>query len=122
MLSKIVFGQVIEGTRWNIRPKNDDGGDKSTVSMIFLDVSSFDFCLSKLNFLLEIVQLGKQRVKQLEIQLKSKKLLANTEFIKSYKIQENKIRTCFETIGDSSGILEEVKIKIYLEWKKERKR
>ena len=45
--------------------------------------------------------------KELEV-LKTKKLKVNTEFIKSYKIQENKIKTCFETIGDSSGILEEI--------------
>ena len=44
---------------------------------------------------------------ELEI-LKTKKLKANTEFLKSYKIKENEIKNCFQTIGDSSGILEEI--------------
>ena len=44
---------------------------------------------------------------ELEI-LKRKKLKVNTEFIKSYKLQEEEIKKCFETIGQSSGILEEI--------------
>lgn len=40
--------------------------------------------------------------------LKNKKLKINTEFIKSYKIKEQYIRSCFENAGDSSGILEEI--------------
>lgn len=40
--------------------------------------------------------------------LKNKKLKVNTEFIKSYKIQEGEIKNCFETIGESSGILQEI--------------
>ena len=40
--------------------------------------------------------------------LKTKKLKVNTEFIKSYKIQEQEIKSCFETIGSSSGILEDI--------------
>ena len=42
------------------------------------------------------------------IELKTKKLKANTEFIKSYKIQENEIQTCFELKGESKGLLEEI--------------
>tara|TARA_B100001250_G_C19786568_1_gene784465 strand:- start:1256 stop:1708 length:453 start_codon:yes stop_codon:yes gene_type:complete len=41
------------------------------------------------------------------IDLKSKKLRANTEFIKSYKLQEDKIKTCFNN-ENSNSILEEV--------------
>ena len=44
---------------------------------------------------------------ELEI-LKTKKLKANTEFLKSYKIKENEVKNCFQTMGDSSGILEEI--------------
>ena len=40
--------------------------------------------------------------------LKNKKLKVNTEFIKSYKLQEKEIKNCFETIGESSGILQEI--------------
>jgi len=40
--------------------------------------------------------------------LKSKKLLANTEFIKSYKRKESEIQNCFESVGDSKGILDEI--------------
>ena len=36
------------------------------------------------------------------------KLRANTEFIKSYSIKENEMKMCFETLGQSSGILEEI--------------
>ena len=49
------------------------------------------------------------RFSQSELEtLKSKKLKVNTEFMKSYKRQEAEIKNCFETIGDSSGILEEI--------------
>ena len=44
---------------------------------------------------------------ELEI-LKTKKLKANTEFLKSYKIKEKEIKNCFQTTGDSSGILDEI--------------
>ena len=40
--------------------------------------------------------------------LKAKKLKVNTEFVKSYKRQEQEITNCFETIGESSGILQEI--------------
>ena len=40
--------------------------------------------------------------------LKSKKLRANTEFIKSYKAKEDEIKKCFEKFGDSKGILDEI--------------
>jgi len=33
MLSRITFGKVIEGTLWNTRPKKEDEGDRSTVSI-----------------------------------------------------------------------------------------
>ena len=42
------------------------------------------------------------------IELKTKKLKANTEFIKSYKIQENEITICFESKGVSKGLLDEI--------------
>jgi len=49
------------------------------------------------------------RFSEIELEkLKTKKLKINTEFIKSYKRQENEITNCFETIGESSGILEEI--------------
>tara|TARA_Y100001954_G_C15743165_1_gene569608 strand:- start:135 stop:596 length:462 start_codon:yes stop_codon:yes gene_type:complete len=44
---------------------------------------------------------------ELEV-LKTKKLKANTEFLKSYKIKEDEIKNCFQTMGNSSGILEEI--------------
>lgn len=40
--------------------------------------------------------------------LKSKKLKANTEFLKSYKLKESEIKNCFQTMGNSNGILEEI--------------
>ena len=42
------------------------------------------------------------------IELKSKKLRANTEFIKSYKLQEENIKACFEKHDQSIGILDEI--------------
>tara|TARA_B100000530_G_scaffold330926_1_gene274962 strand:+ start:899 stop:1285 length:387 start_codon:yes stop_codon:yes gene_type:complete len=41
------------------------------------------------------------------LELKAQKLRANTEFIKSYKLQEQNIKTCF-TDHNSSSILEEI--------------
>jgi len=42
------------------------------------------------------------------VELKSKKLRANTEFIKSYKVKEQEIKMCFEEHGQSTGILDEI--------------
>ena len=42
------------------------------------------------------------------IDLKSKKLRANTEFIKSYKAKEAEIKICFENNDQSLGILDEI--------------
>ena len=41
------------------------------------------------------------------LDLKAQKLRANTEFIKSYKLQEENIKTCFNN-NNSSSILEEI--------------
>lgn len=40
--------------------------------------------------------------------LKENKLRTNTEFIKSYKIQEKEIKECFNELGESNGILEDI--------------
>ena len=60
-------------------------------------------------FVKPIIMDLEKRFSQEELnKLKTKKLKVNTEFIKSYKIQEQEIKNCFETIGSSSGILEEI--------------
>ncbi len=45
-------------------------------------------------------------------ELKAKKLRANTEFIKSYKLKEQEIKICFKKSGEQKGILEEIMLDI----------
>ncbi len=55
-----------------------------------------------------ILNLEERLTKEGLEELKENKLRTNTEFIKSYKIQEKEIKKCFKELGESNGILEDI--------------
>ena len=78
------------------------------VNMLYCEGENIDEIKCKC-FVMPIIQdlESKYNTKEL-IDLKSKKLRANTEFIKSYKLKEKEIKICFETHNQSTSILDEI--------------